>query len=73
MRGQVNYKGCAIRYSAELGGYYWEGLHYGAESEDIFPSVEAAKADIDRMGAGETSPDDIDAELAGRKIVGEQL
>lgn len=41
------YKGCAIR-SFE-GGYVWDDLHYGAEGDDIFPTVELAKADIDRQ------------------------
>lgn len=68
MKGQVNYKGCAILWSPELGAYYWEDQNFGAESDGLFHTVDDAKADIDRSIGGTSSPDEIDDLLAAEQI-----
>lgn len=45
----IRYKGIIISHDGA--GFIWDDPVYGAESDDVFATVEAAKADIDRIGA----------------------
>lgn len=55
------HKGVCIYRIAD--GFVWEEPNYGAESDDAFASVEAAKADIDCFFSDEPSLVLVDGEL----------
>lgn len=57
----MTYKGCKITKYHD--GYVWEELHYGAESDDVFATVDDAKADIDRLFGNDPAPREINNEL----------
>lgn len=46
----VVHKGCRISLyrQGSFNGFVWEDLTYGAESDDVFQTIEEAKADIDK-------------------------
>jgi hypothetical protein len=57
----MTYKGCRITKFGT--GYVWEEIHYGAECDDVFETVEAAKADIDLFFGDGPAPVERDGEL----------
>jgi hypothetical protein len=50
------YKDCKI--TPFKGGFVWDEIHYGAESDDVFATVEDAKLDIDRYFGAATLCED---------------
>lgn len=57
----ATYKGCMVLQVSD--GFAWEEIHYGAESDDVFPTVDACKANIDLFFGDGPAPVDIDGEI----------
>ena len=57
----MTYRGCQI--TKFKGGFVWEEALYGAESDDVFLTVDAAKADIARYFGNEPALIEIDGEI----------
>lgn len=50
----ATHKGCKIIEAPQ--GFSWEDMTFGAEADEWFPSIEAAKADIDLFFGEEPAP-----------------
>ncbi len=57
----TKHRGCQITPFKD--GYVWDDPHYGAESDDVFPTLELAKADIDRWFGHGPAPREADGEI----------
>lgn len=61
----VVHKGCKISLvqHGSVNGFVWEELLYGAESDDVFQTIEEAKADIDQFFGNGRVPREINGEI----------
>lgn len=60
----TEYKGCRIYRSKRCNGLFvWDEPMFGSESDDAFPTLELAKADVDRFFENGRSPRIINGEI----------